>query len=461
MENNVGSIAVILAAGAGTRMKSRKPKVLHEICGKPMLQHVIDQATILKTEKTVVVIGYQGESVKETIGNTVEYVYQREQLGTGHAVMQAQSYFENYKGNVLLLYGDTPLISAETLKKFIQYHEDKELHTTVLTAEVEDATGYGRIIRNAQGQVEAIVEHKDATEEQLKIKEINSGMYYFNAELLNHALSKINNDNNQGEYYITDVIEILNKEGYKIGGYVVENDAEIQGINSRIQLAEAENYMRKKINDHWMDQGVTMLDPHSTYIQKGVSIGQDTLIYPGVHLEGETTIGTECTIGANSRIVSSTIADDVEIQYSTILNSTVDSQAKIGPYAYIRPNSHIGEGAKIGDFVEIKNATMGKGSKASHLTYVGDAEVGSGVNLGCGTVFVNYNGYKKHKTVVGDNVFVGCNTNLIAPVEVKEGAYIAAGSTITQEVPSKSLAIARARQVVKEGWVEKRNTKEK
>lgn len=458
MEKSKGSIALILAAGAGTRMKSQKPKVLHEVCGKPMLQHVIDTAYDLTVDKTVVVIGNEAERVRETIGDQVDYVYQKQQLGTGHAVMQGESFFENYEGNVLLLYGDTPLISAQTLEKFIEYHEENHFDTTVLTAKIEEASGYGRIIRNDRGQIEAIVEHKDANGEQLKINEINSGMYYFKAELLCHALKQITNNNAQKEYYITDVISILSKEGHNIGGYVVEDSEEIQGVNSKVQLAKAEAYMKEKINEYWMGQGVTMMDPSTTYIQRDVKIGQDTMIYPGTHLEGKTTIGENCIIGANSRIVSSTIGDHVEIQYSIILDSVIKNSAKIGPYAYIRPNSNIGEDAKIGDFVEVKNATIGKGSKASHLTYIGDAEVGKGVNLGCGTVFVNYDGKNKYRTIVRDNVFVGCNANLIAPVEVKEGAYIAAGSTITNEVPADSLAIARARQVNKEGW--KKSTKE-
>ncbi len=463
MENSKGVIALILAAGAGTRMKSQMPKVLHEICGKPMLQHVIEQAEDLQVEKTIIVIGNGAEQVKETIGEKVDYVYQKEQLGTGHAVMEAEGLFKDYRGNILLLYGDTPLITAKSLKSFIQYHEENNFAATVLTAKVQDATGYGRIIRNIKGNIEAIVEHKDANEEQLKINEINSGMYYFKSELLCHALKHLTNDNIQGEYYITDTIEILNKEGYNIGGYTIEQADEIKGVNSRVQLAQAEAYMRKNINEYWMEQGVTMIDPNTSYIHKDVIIGQDTIIYPGVQLEGNTIIGSNCTIGANCRIISSTIGDNVEIQFSTILDSLIKNSAKIGPYAYIRPNCNIGENVKIGDFVEVKNSTIGNNSKASHLTYVGDAEVGEGVNLGCGVVFVNYDGKKKHKTVVRDNVFVGCNANLVAPVEVKEGSYIAAGSTITDEVPPKALAIARARQVNKEGWkgINKKDTKDK
>lgn len=456
MGKSKGNIALILAAGAGTRMKSQKPKVLHEICGKPMLQHVVDTVHKLKVDQIVVVIGHGAERIRETIEDNVDYVYQEEQLGTGHAVMQAEPFFKNYEGNILVLYGDTPFISAKTLQKFMRYHKENHFDATILTAKIEDPTGYGRIIRNEKGQIKAIVEHKDANAEQLKINEINSGIYYFKADLLCRVLKQITNENVQREYYLTDGISILSQEGCSIGGYVAQDCAEIQGINSRVQLAQGEAYMREKINEYWMNQGVTIIDPKITYIQKDVIIGQDTILYPGVQLEGKTEIGKNCIIGANSRIVSSRIGDDVEIQYSTILDSVVKNQAKIGPYAYIRPNSEIGEDVKIGDFVEVKNSTIGNHTKASHLTYIGDAQVGENVNLGCGTVFVNYDGEKKYKTIVENHVFVGCNTNLIAPVKVKEGAYIAAGSTITDEVPAKALSIARARQVNKEGWIKKK-----
>lgn len=453
MKGNKDTIALILAAGSGSRMKSKQPKVLHQVAGKPMLQHVIDQAEDLGAQKTIVVIGNAAEQVREVIGENVDYVYQKEQLGTGHAVMQAKQLLKNHPGNVLLLYGDTPLITSQSLKKLIQYHENNKFGATVLTAKVKDATGYGRMIRNNTGNIEAIIEHKDASEEQLKIKEINSGMYYFKSELLCHALEYLANDNTQGEYYITDTIEILNKNGYHIGGYTIEQADEIKGVNTRVQLAQAESYMRRSINTYWMEQGVTMIDPDTSYIHKDVIIGQDTIIYPGTQIEGSTIIGSNCIIGAHSKIVSSTIEDDVEIQFSTILESSVKNNAKIGPYAYIRPYCVIGENVKIGDFVEVKNSSIGKDSKASHLTYIGDAEVGEDVNIGCGVVFVNYDGHKKHKTIVRDHVFVGCNVNLVAPVEVKEGSYVAAGSTITDEVPPNSLAIARSKQVNKEGWV--------
>ena len=461
MEKNKGTMALILAAGAGTRMKSQKPKVLHKVCGKAMLNHVIDQARELQVEKIIVVIGNGADQVQETIGDGVEYVYQRELLGTGHAVMEAEHLFKEHKGNILLLYGDTPLISANTLKEFIQYHKDNNFAATVLTAKFDDPFGYGRIIRNKKGNIESIVEQKDANEDQLKITEINSGMYYFQAQLLCRALESITNNNAQGEYYITDTIEVLNKEGYNIGGYEVGIPQEIEGVNSRVQLAMAEAFMRKGINEYWMDQGVTMIDPATTYIHKDVKIGQDTIIYPVVQLEGCSKIGDNCILGANSRIVDSTIGDDVEIQFSTILESTINNKTRIGPYAYIRPNCKIGKNVKIGDFVEVKNSIIGDNTSAAHLSYIGDGEVGKNVNIGCGTIFVNYDGYKKHKTIVRDDVFVGCNTNLVAPVEVEEGSFIAAGSTITHQVPANSLAIARARQVNKEDWFNKKETKDK
>ena len=426
-----------------------------------MLEHVIEQVRKLQVEKIIVVIGNGADQVRVTIGEDVEYVYQRELLGTGHAVMEGEHLFRDHRGNILLLYGDTPLISASTLSKFIQYHKENNFAATVLTARFENPFGYGRIIRNKRGNIVSIVEQKDANKEQLSITEINSGMYYFNSQLLCKALKNITNDNAQGEYYITDTIEVLNKEGYTIGGYEVEVAEEIEGVNSRAQLAKAEAFMRKAINEYWMEQGVTFVDPATTYIHKEVEIGKDTIIYPGVLLEGRSKIGSNCIIGAHSRIVDSNIGDNVEIQISTILESTIKNKTRIGPYAYIRPNCLIGENVKIGDFVEVKNSIIDDNTSAAHLSYIGDAEVGKNVNIGCGTIFVNYDGHKKHKTIVRDSAFIGCNTNLVAPVEIKEGSFIAAGSTITDEVPPYSLAIARARQVNKEGRFKKKETKDK
>jgi len=445
--------ALILAAGAGTRMRSKLPKVLHKICGTAMVEYVIDAVQEMRVSKTVVVIGHGAEQVERALSHRdVQFVLQREQLGTGHAVMQSAAALPD-EGNVLLLCGDTPLITRETLEELVRFHEEGNYQMTVLTAEMENPAGYGRIVRDKRGNVEKIVEHKDADEEQRAIREINSGMYCCDAKLLKEAVAGLNNNNQQKEYYLTDVVEILKQKGYRIGAYTVADETEIMGINSRAQLAEAEAVMRRRIIEKWMDMGVTFIDPQNTYIDKDVKIGNDTIIYPGVILKGKTEIGEDCIIGHNCRIEDSRIADKVEIQSSTILQSFVGEGCHIGPYAYLRPNSKLGKNIKIGDFVEVKNSSIGDGSKASHLAYIGDAEVGKNVNIGCGVVFVNYDGKNKHRTVVEDNAFIGSNSNLVAPVTVKKHGYIAAGSTITKEVPEGALSVAREKQTNIEGWV--------
>ncbi len=454
--------SIILAAGEGTRMKSKLPKVMHRICGKPLLSHVINTAKASGIDKNIVVIGKGGNIVRDNIKEDVLFVDQpigeEVPYGTGFAVIQAKDYIED-NSHVIILYGDTPLITSDTIMNIIDFHKKGNYEATVLSADFDDPTGYGRIIRDHSGNVTAIVEHKDASEQERSIKEINSGIYCFNGKSLKLALDRLDNNNAQNEYYITDAIKIINDLGLKVGGYKILDSEEIQGINSRQQLAEAEKIMRKRINSRHMINGVTMIDPESTYIDADVTIGRDTIIYPGAIIEGKTSIGEDCIIGQNSRIVDSNIGNSVEVQISTVLESKVDDNAHIGPYAYLRPNSEIGKNVKIGDFVEVKNSKIDDNSKASHLSYIGDAYVGKGVNIGCGAVFVNYDGKKKHKTVVQDNAFIGCNVNLVAPVEVEEGAYVAAGSTITECVPKESLSIARARQVNKEGWAQKKGLK--
>ncbi len=447
---------IILAAGEGTRMKSKLPKVLHKVCGKPMVEHVMDVAKEIKTQDILVVIGHGASMVEDAIKNKdIHFVLQKEQLGTGHAVMQTENDLPE-EGCVLLLYGDTPLIKTDTLEKLIHYHIEGKYQATILTSTVENPTGYGRIVRDSEGNVLKIIEHKDANAIERKIKEVNSGIYCYDAKLLKKALKQLTNNNAQKEYYITDVIGIFNQEGYKVGVYQVEDQADILGVNSRIELAEAEKIMRKRIVMEWMKNGVTIIDPENTYIEKDVRIGVDTILYPGVILKGKTVIGEDCVIGHNCRIENSTIKDRVEIQSSTIIESFVGNGCHIGPYAYLRPNSRLGKHVKIGDFVEVKNSIIGDGSKASHLAYIGDAEVGKNVNIGCGVVFVNYDGKQKYKTIVEDYAFVGSNVNLVAPVIVKKNAYIATGSTTTNDVPEGVLSVARARQRNIPGWVERK-----
>ncbi|WP_129600894.1 bifunctional UDP-N-acetylglucosamine diphosphorylase/glucosamine-1-phosphate N-acetyltransferase GlmU [Anaerophilus nitritogenes] len=447
--------AVILAAGAGTRMKSKLPKVLHPVCGKPMIEHVID-VTKKYAQKTIAVIGHKGDQVKKAIENRgVDFSWQMEQLGTGHAIMQAEGLIED-KGKVLVLCGDTPLISEETIQNLIDFHQKNNFHGTILTAEFENPKGYGRIIRDQNENVLRIVEQKDATQEEQKVKEVNSGMYCFDAKLLKQALKLITNNNEQKEYYITDVIEILKKQGHKVGAYIVKDKMDIMGVNSKVQLSEAERVMRERILIKHMEEGVTIIDPSHTYIEKDVKIGKDTVIYPGAIVKGNTQIDEDCMIGHNSRIENSIIHTGVQIQSSTIIDSFVDEYCTIGPYAYLRPKSNLGKKVKIGDFVEVKNSTISDGSKASHLAYIGDAEVGKNVNIGCGVVFVNYDGKNKYKTIIEDNAFIGSNTNLVAPVVVREKGYIATGSTITKEVPKGALSVAREKQKNIPGWVERK-----
>ncbi|KAE9636198.1 MAG: bifunctional UDP-N-acetylglucosamine pyrophosphorylase / glucosamine-phosphate N-acetyltransferase [Epulopiscium sp.] len=451
-----GLSTVILAAGEGTRMNSKKSKVLHKMLGKSLIEHVMDAAKYAGSQKICLVIGHKGEEVREAIGDSVEYAVQKERLGTGHAVMQADSFIEE-EGDILVLYGDTPLITGETLKNMIETHRKEKNGVTILSAIVEDPTGYGRIIRDEAGNFIKIVEHKDASEEELKVREINGGMYCFQARLLKEALKELTNHNVQGEYYLTDTLHIILSKGYRVNAMIVKDSTEILGVNSRAQLSEVTQILKRRINKKFMDEGVTIIDPESTYIEPDVSIGIDTIIYPGSIIQGKTVIGEDCVIGPNARIDNAKIGNDVSIESSVILESEIGSNTTVGPFAYIRPNSKIGSHIKIGDFVEVKNSTIGNNTKVSHLTYIGDADVGENVNFGCGTVVVNYDGHKKHRTVIEDEAFIGCNTNLVSPVTIHKEAFIAAGSTITENVPARALGIARARQVNKENWVERRN----
>lgn len=448
--------SVILAAGMGTRMKSKMPKVLHKVCGKPLSKWVIDASKAAGADKVCAVVGHKAETVKEVLGDVCEFALQAEQKGTGHAVMQAIDVIKNSKGEVVILNGDTPLITAETINKAIEYHKNNGNQATVITAILDDATGYGRIVRDNDGSVLKIVEQKDASEEEKKINEVNSGMYVFDAQSLVYALDKITPNNAQGEYYLTDTLEILLSAGKKIGGYAISDNDEIRGINDRVQLNEAEKIMQKRINEYHMRNGVTMRNPESVYIEDSVEIGNDTEICQNVTIKSGTKIGSDCVIGSGSMLNRAVIHDGVDVLSSVILESEVDEGTHVGPFAYIRPNCHVGKEVKVGDFVELKNSNIDDGTKISHLTYIGDSDVGKRVNFGCGTVTCNYDGKKKYRTTIGDDCFVGCNTNFVSPINVGDGVYIAAGSTITEDIPENSLSIARARQVNKEGWKDKR-----
>ena len=438
--------AVVLAAGQGSRMKSKLYKVLHPVAGKPMVGHVIEQVEAAGVNKIVTIVGFGAEKVKDYLGDRTSYAIQEEQLGTGHAVIQAETHLKDKEGITLVICGDTPLLTAETLNNLFDYHQEKGAKATILTAHAQDPTGYGRVIRNDQHSVEKIVEQKDASEAEKLVQEVNTGTYCFDNRLLFETLSQVGNQNSQGEYYLPDVIEILKNKNEIVDAYKMTSENEGRGVNDRVALAEASKLMRERINEKHMQNGVTLIDPVATYIDSDVQIGSDTVIEANVSLKGKTVIGEDCFIGAHSEILNSAIGNGVRITNSTVKDSVMEKESNIGPYSHLRPNSHIGEAVHVGNFVEIKNATLGAATKVGHLTYIGDAELGKNINIGCGTIFVNYDGKNKFRTTVGDNVFVGCNANLIAPLTIEKNVYIAAGSTITKDVPTQALAIARARQ---------------
>ncbi|EAF8564124.1 bifunctional UDP-N-acetylglucosamine diphosphorylase/glucosamine-1-phosphate N-acetyltransferase GlmU [Listeria monocytogenes] len=449
--------AVVLAAGQGTRMKSKLYKVLHPVCGKPMVEHVVDQISTLNVDKVVTIVGHGAEKVQEHLAGKSEFVKQDEQLGTAHAVLQAKAELADKDGVTLVVCGDTPLIEASTMEALLKYHHEKRAKATILTTVIEDPTGYGRIIRDDLGIVEKIVEHKDATEKEQRISEINTGTYCFDNKALFEALENVSNDNVQGEYYLPDVIKILKDSDEVVAAYRMESFEESLGVNDRIALAEASKLMQRRINENHMRNGVTLVNPESTYIDIDVKIGQDTVIEPGVMLRGKTVIGDDCVVTSGSEIVNSVIGERVHVRTSSIFESKVGDDVQIGPYAHLRPESDIHDHVKIGNYVETKKAVVGEGTKLPHFIYMGDAEIGKNVNVGCGSIAVNYDGKNKAKTIIGDNVFVGCNSNLIAPVKVGDRAFIAAGSTITKDVPEDALGIARAKQDNKLGYAKHLN----
>ncbi|MBF2580510.1 bifunctional UDP-N-acetylglucosamine diphosphorylase/glucosamine-1-phosphate N-acetyltransferase GlmU [Listeria welshimeri] len=449
--------AVVLAAGQGTRMKSKLYKVLHPVCGKPMVEHVVDQISTLDVDKVVTIVGHGAEKVQEHLAGKSEFVKQEEQLGTAHAVLQAKPELAGKDGVTLVVCGDTPLIEASTMEALLKYHHEKRAKATILTTVIEDPTGYGRIIRDDLGIVEKIVEHKDATEKEQRISEINTGTYCFDNKALFEALENVSNDNVQGEYYLPDVIKILKDLDEVVAAYRMESFEESLGVNDRIALAEASKLMQHRINDNHMRNGVTLVNPENTYIDIDVKIGQDTVIEPGVMLRGNTVIGDDCVISSGSEIANSVIGERVHVRNSSIFESKVGDDVQIGPYAHLRPESDIHNHVKIGNYVETKKAIVGEGTKLPHFIYMGDAEIGKNVNVGCGSIAVNYDGKNKAKTIIGDDVFVGCNSNLIAPVKVGDRAFVAAGSTITKDVPEDALGIARAKQENKMDYAKRLN----
>ncbi len=449
--------SIILAAGEGKRMKSNTAKPLQQAAGKALVEWVTDTATQAGSDENIVVIGHKAEDVKAYLGDRVTYAYQHEQLGTGHAVMQGIEKLKNVSGTVMVLYGDAPLIEAETLKRVREDHTRKKRAATVITAFIDDPYGYGRIVRE-NGEIVRIVEQKDADEDEQEIKEINSGMYFFDIEKLRDALTRITNDNAQGEYYITDVVEIMLGDGEKVGAYVTDLE-QILGVNDKLQLAQVGKILNRRKVEALMLSGVTIIDPDKVQITTNVKVGRDTVLYPGTVLEGDTVIGENCVIGSDTSLRNCKVGNNTTVLKTVAIDSEIGSDTNVGPFAYLRPGTRVGSDVKIGDFVEVKNSTIDDGTKVAHLTYIGDADVGKRVNFGCGTVVVNYDGEHKHRTIIEDDCFIGCNTNLVSPVIVRHGAYTAAGSTITDEVPAESLAIARSKQVVKEQWTANRKGK--
>ncbi|MDH6603323.1 bifunctional UDP-N-acetylglucosamine pyrophosphorylase/glucosamine-1-phosphate N-acetyltransferase [Bacilli bacterium PM5-9] len=447
--------AIILAAGKGTRMKSNYPKVIHKILNKPMIMHVIDNLRTANVTDIISVVGYKSELVEEVIKDDSRFVYQTKQLGTGHAIMMASECLENQDGLTIIICGDTPLISSSTIEALIDHHLRNENTATILTGVLDDALAYGRIIRDDKNNVKGIVEFKDASDDEKLINEFNTGTYIFDNKKLFELINLIDNNNAQKEYYLTDIISIMYDKGYKVDGCILNDLDETIGINDRKTLAYAQTILQEKINNSLMDNGVTIVDPKSTYISPDVKIGFDTVIHPNTYIYGDTTIDENCIIGPNSEIINSVILKNTSIIHSHIYDSTIKNNVKIGPYARLRQNCTVEDNVNIGNFVELKKAMFGQRSKSAHLSYIGDAIVGNDVNIGCGTITVNYDGSKKHQTIIEDNVFVGCNSNLIAPVKIEADAVIAAGTTVTNDVPSESLVIGRVRQEIKNDFASK------
>lgn len=449
---------VVLAAGKGTRMKSQLPKVLHRISGLTIIERVIRTAAALRPSSITLVVGHGADEVKKSLAKRtrLQFVTQEQQLGTGHALLQSRALLEGKAGTVVLLSGDAPLLAVDSLKALLATHTETAAAATVITANMTRPFGYGRIVRS-NGKIAKIVEERDTTAAHKAITEINSGIYAFDLVPLFAALDSIGTANKQGEYYLPDLVAIFRKQKRAVATWTVQRADEIRGINSRTELAEVSTMVRQQKNEELMAAGVTLIDPATTYIDADVVVGPDTVIYPCVFLEGSTKVGAACEIHSGARIVNSTIGDRVCVRNHTVVtDSTIDAGAFLGPFAHVRPGSRVGEDAHVGNFVELKKTAMGRGAKANHLAYLGDATVGPKANVGAGTITCNYDGEKKHQTTIGANVFVGSNSTLIAPVTLADGSYVAAGSAVTADVPAGALAIGRSRQENKEGWVSRR-----
>ena len=447
---------LILAAGKGTRMNSNLPKVLHPLLQKPMLNYVLDSVGELKPQNTYIVVGYKKEMIEDSVSGScskVEFIYQKEQRGTGHAVSISKKYMTGFKGSLLVLNGDCPGIKTSTLKRLIKKHNESKSAISLITSVVDEPAGYGRIIRDSNRNIIKIIEEKDATAEQKKVNEINSGRYCVSTEFLWNSLGKLKTKNKQNEYYLPDIIENAVINGRKVSVLRLSSADEILGVNNRQELAMQENKLKHTVIDKLQRKGVTVVDPDSTFISPDASIGRDSVINPSTYIYGETKIGTECSIGPNVYIDNSVIKNGVVIRFSSYLNNCfIDENVTVGPFAHLRPEANIGKDAKIGNFVEIKKSDIGTGSKVPHLSYIGDASLGKDVNIGAGSITCNYDGVNKHRTTIGNNVFIGSDSMLVAPVVIGKGSTTAAGSTITKDVEDYSLAIERSQQKIIKGW---------
>jgi bifunctional UDP-N-acetylglucosamine pyrophosphorylase/glucosamine-1-phosphate N-acetyltransferase len=441
--------AVILAAGKGKRMVSSLPKVLHEVCGRPMIAYVLDTLTKVGAGSPIVVVGHGADRVRAALGERTRYAVQSEQLGTGHAVMQALPLLEGHAGTVLIVYGDVPFLRPETIETLFAHHREQGAAATILTDLRDDPTGYGRVIRDGRGNVQRIVEETDASPEEREIREINAGMYAIESGALRDALRALEPANAQGEYYLTDAVHALLRGGHTVAAVVASSSEEATGINSRVELAAAEAAMRIVLLEALMLAGVTVIDPQTTYVHAGVRVGRDTVLRPGTSLEGGTAIGDECTIGPQARIIDTQVGHRVTIVASTVEGSVVDDGTSIGPYSRLRPGTRLGRFVEVGNYAEIKNTTVGNGTKVHHMSYLGDAVVGTGVNIGAGTVTCNFDGRLKHRTVIGDHAFIGSDTMLIAPVTVGEGAVTGAGSVVKRDIPPGGVAVGVPARVIR------------
>lgn len=457
---------IVLAAGKGTRMKSAMPKVLHEVAGKPMLFYPLAIMEELKAGRVAVVIGHGADDVKAAFpSKKIGFVLQKEQLGTGHAVATALKSLSGFSGDVLVLSGDVPLITKETVSAFLKLHRAGGRNRSVIsliTMALDNPRGYGRVVRNEERAVVRIVEDKDCTPSEKQINEVNSGIYIFRSDFLFSAIKKIGRNNAQGEYYLPDLIALAVEKGLRVKALTHAEPEEVMGINNRVELARAASVMRRRINESLMMGGVTIIDPERTYIDYGVKIGADTVVYPGAHLKGSTVIGECVTIEEGSRIMDSRIGAGTAIKsYSIVEESVVGSNVQIGPFGRLRPGNVIGDKARIGNFVEVKKSRIGRGSKANHLTYIGDSIIGEGVNIGAGTITCNYDGVHKYQTTIEDNAFIGSDSQLVAPVTIGKGAYVGSGTTVTKDVPPDALVITRAKERVIEGWARKKRAEKK